>query len=83
MDGLVNGKHAETTTIPRPVREDKRRSESELQGKMVPTSGLFSEAHRETGDDKASSHFRLHSWHQVADSQAGRGGNSPRQTACL
>lgn len=41
MDGLVNGKHAETTTIPRPVREDKRRSESELQGKMVPTSGLF------------------------------------------
>lgn len=29
MDGLVNGKHAETTTIPRPVREDKRRSESE------------------------------------------------------
>lgn len=83
MDGLVNGNRAETMIIPRPVREDKRGSESELQGKMVPTSGLFSEAHRQTGDDKASSHFRLHSWHQVADSQAGRGGNGPRQTACL
>ena len=38
-DGLVNGKQAETMTIPRAVRKDKSRSESELPGKMVPTSG--------------------------------------------
>lgn len=82
-DGLVNGKQAETMTIPRPVRKDKRRSESELPGKMVPTSGLFSETQRDRGDDKASSCFRLHNWHQVADSQAGRGGKGPRQTAWL
>ena len=82
-DGLVNGKQAETMTIPRAVRKDKSRSESELPGKMVPTSGRFSETRRDRGDDKASSRFRLHNWHQVADSQAGRGGKGPRQTARL
>lgn len=52
-----------------------------LVGPSLPFSiwatGIFLESYRETGDDKASFCPGQHSEHQVAETQAGRGGNSP------
>lgn len=52
-----------------------------LVGPSLPFSvcatGIFLDSHRETGDNKASFCPGQHSGHQVAETQAGRGGNSP------
>lgn len=63
----------------------KKRSQVRAPEEDSAIKGIFSESSRETGDDKASFCLGQHSWHQVADTQAGRGGISPtkRQTACL
>lgn len=54
MSGLAGEKLLEKLGVPGPVGEGRRRAKSDLLGKTVPTSGLFSEAHGETSDDKAS-----------------------------